>query len=158
MEGAPSLDRHRSGQKKIIMRKLIIAIIVAFSLLAVAKDPETIDQLKARAESADKNKKPELYMDLSQLQIKAADDAYNTSPEQAKALLDQGVLSAEQAAQHSLDTGKRMKNTEIDLRKLEHRLEDIRRSWALDDREAIQPAIKRIEALRSKLLDRMFRR
>lgn len=140
------------------MRKLIIAIIVATSLLAFARKPQTIEELKVRLQSADSKKQVELYMDIAKLQIDAADEAYNSNIDHAKQLLEDGIQSAEQAGQGALETGKHMKKTEIGLRKLEKRLEDIRRSWSVEDREPIQPGIKRIESARSKLLDRMFRK
>ena len=140
------------------MRKSLLVFLIFSALLASAKEPETIEQLKARLQSADRNKQVELYMDLATLQVNEADKAYNSDVEKAKQLMEEGTQSAEKAGQGSVETGKHMKRTEIDLRKLEKRMEDIRRSWAVEDREPIEPEIKRVEAVRSKLLDRMFRR
>ncbi len=140
------------------MRKTLIAFLIFSALLASAKEPQTIDQLKARLQSADAKKQIELYMELATLQINEADKTYNSDAEKAKQLMEEGTQSAEKAGQGSVDTGKHMKQIEIDLRKLEKRMEDIRRSWAVEDREPIEPEIKRVEAVRSKLLDRMFRK
>jgi hypothetical protein len=140
------------------MRKLLITFVLLTSLPAVAKKPETIEELKNRLQSADRNKQVELYMDLAELQIELSDKTYNTNIEEAKKLLEEGTQAAEKSGQASLETGKHMKEIEIDLRKLEKRMEDIRRSWALEDREPIEPQIKRVEAVRSNLLDRMFRK
>jgi len=140
------------------MRKSLLTFLILSALLASAKEPETIEHLKSRIQSADRNKQIELYMDLATLQVNEADKTYNNDPDKAKQLIEEGVQSAEKAGHGSLETGKHMKQIEIDLRKLEKRLEDIRRSWALEDREPIEPGIKRVEAARSKLLDRMFRK
>lgn len=140
------------------MRKPLLALMMCAALFASAKEPETIDQLKARIQSADAKKQVELYMDLAKLQVNAADTAYNGDVDKAKQLMEEGTQSAERAGQGSLETGKHMKQTEIELRKLEKRMEDIRRSWAVEDREPIEPQIKRVESVRSKLLDRMFRK
>jgi lipopolysaccharide biosynthesis regulator YciM len=138
------------------MRKLFISLLVLASLAALAKKPETIEELVSRLQSADKNKQVELYMQLAKLQIEAADQSYNTNVDKAKKLIEEGTQSAEKAGRVSLETGKHMKQIEIDLRKLEKRMEDIRRSWAVEDREPIGPQIRRVEAVRSSLLDRMF--
>lgn len=141
----------------MIMRKLILVMLVCgFALIALAKEPETIEQLKARAEAAEKKKQPELYAKLAKMQAEAANDAYNTNVEQARTLIDDAAKSAEKASQASIETGKRLKKTEIDLRQLGNRMEDIARSWAFDDRAPAKSAIQRVETARSKLLDRMF--
>lgn len=140
------------------MRKTFIVLLIFSAIFASAKEPQTVDQLKARLQSADAKKQVELYMDLATLQVNEADKAYNSDAEKAKQLMEEGTQAAEKAGQGAVDTGKHMKRTEIELRKLEKRMEDIRRSWAVEDREPIEPEIKRVEAVRSKLLDRMFRK
>jgi hypothetical protein len=139
------------------MRKLIIAItICSLGLAAAAKEPETIDQLRTRAEAAQKGKQAELYAKLAAMQAEAANTAYNTSVDQARQLIKDCVDSAEKASQTSLASGKRQKKTEIDLRQLYKRLDDISKSWNFDDRGPVKDAMQRVEAARSKLLDRMF--
>jgi len=140
------------------MRTLIITILLGTAVLALAKDAETLDQLKARADAADKHKQTELYAELSRRQIEAADQQYNTNVDQAKSLLEEGVQSAEKSAQACLDTGKNLKKVEITLRKIENRVKEMQPSWAFEDRQPFPAAIKRIDDARSKLLDRMFRK
>jgi len=139
------------------MRKLLIVMMVCgIVLVAAAKQPETIDQLKARAEAADQNKQPELYSKLAKMQAEAANEAYNTSAEQARKLIEEATQSAEKAAGASLASGKRLKKTEIDLRQLHKRMDDIGKTWNFDDRTPVKADMERVEAARSKLLDRMF--
>ena len=139
------------------MRKLMIAIVICgIAVAAAGKTPETIDQLKAQAQSAEKGKKAELYAKLAEMQAEAANNAYNTSAEQARQLIQDCGDSAEKASQASLDSGKRQKKTEIDLRQLYKRLDDIAKTWNFDDRAPVKDAMQRVEAARSKLLDRMF--
>lgn len=141
-------------------RKFLISIVVGLALFAVAADkpPETLDQLQARAAAADKKKQTELYVDLAERQLQAANDAYNTNPDQAKALFEQASKSAELAAQASLDANHKLKKTEIKLRELSHHMSDIRRTWAFEDRAPLDPDIQRVETARNKLLDRMFQK
>jgi len=132
--------------------------MMAVSVLASAKSktPETIEELKARAASADKHKQTELYAELARRELDAADSTYNTDADKAKALVTDSAKSAELASQAALESNHRLKQTEISLRELEHRMSDVRRSWAFEDRAAFDAPIQRVETARSKLLDRMF--
>ncbi len=139
------------------MRKLMIVIMLCgMAVAAAAKKPETIDELKARAEAAEKGKKAELYAKLAAMQAEAANTAYNSNADQARKMIQDCAASAEQASEASLDSGKRQKKTEIDLRQLYKRLDDIAKTWNFDDRAPVKDAMQRVEAARSKLLDRMF--
>jgi len=134
----------------------VVMLVCGIATIATAKEPETIDQLKARAEAAEQKKQPELYSKLAKMQAEAANDAYNANVEQARKLIEEAAESAEKAAGASLATGKRLKKTEIDLRQLHNRMDDIGRTWSFDDRSPIKTSMQRVEAARSKLLDRMF--
>jgi hypothetical protein len=139
------------------MRKLMIAILICgITSAATAKEPETIEQLKERVAVAKPNKQPELYSKLAKMQAEAANEVYNTSVDQARQLIQDCASSAEKASLASLESGKRQKKTEIDLRELFKRLDDIAKSWNFDDRAPVKDAMQRVEAARSKLLDRMF--
>ncbi|MGZ4788626.1 MAG: hypothetical protein ACXVZV_05330 [Terriglobales bacterium] len=142
------------------MRKLLVAIIVATALASAAKDkaPESIDQLKARAASADKKKQVQLYVELAQRQLESSNDLYNTNADRARELFLESATSAELASNAAVESNHKLKRTEIDLRELSHRMSDIRRTWAFEDRAPLDPAIQRVEAARTKLLDRMFKK
>jgi hypothetical protein len=149
------------------MRKLLIAVVAGTTLLgglslsrASAKDkpPETVEQLKARADAAEKHKQPELYAELASRQLEAADQQYSSNVEQAKALFLASAQSAELSSQAALDGNHKLKQTEIKLRELSHRMSDIRRTWAFEDRAPLDPAVLRVETARNKLLDRMFQK
>jgi hypothetical protein len=138
------------------MRKLVIALIVGMALTAPAKEPETIDQLKARAAAADSKHQPELFSQLAKMQLDAANNVYGSNPEQARDLVAQSADSAEKASQACVASGKREKKTEIELRQLGKHMDDVIRTWTFDDRSQANSAVQRVEAARSKLLDRMF--
>ena len=140
-----------------MMRTLVIALILGTSLIAAAKE-KTMAELKEEIAKADDKKQAELYAKLAAMQVEAANDVYNTNVEQARSMVEQATDSAERAASASLEAGKREKKTEIDLRKLENRMEDVIRTWAFEDRSRVKACIDRIETARSKLLDRMFKK
>ncbi len=54
--------------------------------------------------------------------------------------------------------GKRLKDTEIDLRKLSERIQAIRQEASFEDRKPFDISIQNLEQNRSKLLDRMFKK
>ena len=154
MESKASLDRHRA--QKVMRRLFLTLVIFGFALGCFAKEPETLDQLKARAADADINKQPELFSKLAKQQLEAANDTYSTNVEQARTLITDVADSAEKASATSIKSGRREKKTEIDLRQLGKRMDDISRTWAFEDRAPLKAAAERVEAARSKLLDRMF--
>lgn len=140
------------------MRKFVFGLVLMTTLFAVAKEPETTEQLKARAESAERDKQPKLYLELAERQVSDADHAYNTDVEGAKSIMEQAIQAAEKSGETSLQTGKDLKKIEIGLRKLSKRLDDLSRSWALEDRPPLKTGIQKIESARTKLLDRMFKK
>ncbi len=148
----------RRGRKK--MTKLWIAVLVVLaSLPAFAGQPESLDALKARAAAAPQKEQVELFTRIAEYQLQVADAAYSDgNVQQAEAALhdiaDYGVKAAHASAQ----TGKRMKPTEIALRKISNRLEVIRKALNVDDRPAVASALEQLEQARTELLNRMFRK
>lgn len=140
------------------MRSFVIGFIIVTAIFSSAKDRETIEQLEARAAAAEPGKQSKLYLELSEREVQQADQEYNSNVEQAKSFMEKAIESAEKAADASVQTGKNLKQVEIGLRKLSKRLEDLSRSWAVEDRAPIKAAIQTIDAARSKLLDRMFKK
>jgi hypothetical protein len=49
-----------------------------------------------------------------------------------------------------------LKQTEIDLRKLEHRMRDIGQSLSIDDRPPVEKAVQELEQVRADLLAKMW--
>jgi len=143
-----------------MMRTLLIAAVVGLTLLPAYSDkpPETLAQLKARAEASDKHKQADLYLELAKREAEAANETYNTNADQAKELFEDSAKSAELSSQAALESNHKLKQIEIKLRELSHRLSDIRKTWAFEDRAPLDPAIQRVETARTKLLDRMFQK
>ena len=53
-------------------------------------------------------------------------------------------------------TQKRLKNVEIDARKMADKLRDIKRTLAVEDQPPVEQAIRRLEEIRTALLKEMF--
>ena len=76
--------------------------------------------------------------------------------EKAEAEIQEVVAYCHQAADAASTSGKRLKQTEIGLRKLEHRMRDIGESLNIDDRPPVEKAVQELEQVRADLLARMF--
>jgi hypothetical protein len=141
------------------MKKLLIIVVALLSAAALAGTQESVESLKARVDKAHPKDQVKLCTAIAERQLDVLDKAYNggTMKEAQEALADV-VRYGVQAAQVSGTTGKRMKQTEIALRKMSGRLEAIRQSLEVDDRPPVAAAIQKVEAARNELLDRMFRK
>jgi hypothetical protein len=138
-------------------RTLIAAVLVATSLLAFAFREEPLQDLIARAEAARPEDRPALYIEVARRQLKWADQLYTSGKtEDAQAALKDVVTYSEKAHDAAIQSGKKLKNTEIDFRKMAARLRDIKRNLNFDDQAPVQAAVDRLENLRTDLLSHMF--
>lgn len=143
------------------MRRLTISIfLLGFGLVmcAIAKSKdETVDDLKARFEHAHAEDRPELGIRIAQLQLHNADKLYNEGKvDQARAAVDDIVTYSEKARDAATETKKRLKNVEIDARKMAEKLRDIKRNLNYEDQPPVEQAIRRLEDVRTVLLQQMF--
>lgn len=143
-------------------KQIVVILTVVISLLAVAAvadEPETLDTLKARAEQAEGGKKAELLADVAEWQLKAATDLFDKGKkeEAVVAVTDCGGFAA-RAGEAAVSSGKRLKKTEIELRKLARKLEDLARVVEFEHRAPVNAALQRVEDTRTRLLNRMFRK
>jgi hypothetical protein len=135
----------------------ITAILLATSLLAFAFKQGTLQEMIARADAARLEDRPALYVEISERQLKSADQLYTAGKvDDAQAALKDLVTYSEKAHDTAIQSGKRLKNTEIDFRKMAAKLRDIKRNLNFDDQAPVQAAADRLENLRTDLLSHMF--
>jgi len=135
---------------------LTLFLLALASSFGVARD-ESVDELKARVEGARLEDRPELCMRVAQHQLRVADKLYTDGQiDQAHAAVDDIVTYSEKARDAALQTKKRLKNVEIDVRKIADKLRDIKRTLAFDDQPPVDQAIRRLEDIRTTLLKEMF--
>jgi polyhydroxyalkanoate synthesis regulator phasin len=135
----------------------IAALLLATSVFAFAYKTETLQELIARAGSAKLDDQPSLYVDISERQLKSADELYTAGKiDDARAAVQDVVTYSEKAQASSIQSGKKLKNTEIALRKMAAKLRDIKRSLNFDDQAPVEAAADRLESLRTDLLTHMF--
>jgi hypothetical protein len=139
------------------MRSVTTAILIlAFAGVACAKD-ESIEQLKSRAESARPEDRISICVEIAKRQLIAVDKLYaDDKPDQARAALDDVTNYSEKARDAAVSIHKHDKNVEIAVRKIADKLRDIKRSVTIDEHPLLDAAIKRLEDVRTSLLNDMF--
>lgn len=140
-------------------RTTLILVLVLLGVAAYASDKnDTIEQLKAKAESADGKHQIDLLTEIAERQLKTTDEAYGAgNVDQAQAALKDVVDYGVRAAKEATNTGKHMKRTEIALRKIADKLDNISKSVDFETRPPVDDAVKKLEAARNDLLFRMFK-
>jgi hypothetical protein len=130
-------------------KPLAIFLLVACAALAFARDRESLDQLKARVESANPKDKVALALQVAERH------KGGKSPDAAAAIQDV-IGYTQKAADAASQSGKKLKEAEITVRKLAHKLADIKRSVDFNDQAPVQAAIDHMEKIRTQLLNKMF--
>jgi hypothetical protein len=139
--------------RRLALYMLLLALVCA----QVAAKNETVDELKARFESARLEERPELGVRIAQHQLRNADKLYaEGNVDHARASVDDIVTYSEKARDAATQTKKRLKNVEIDVRRMAEKLRDIKRTLAFEDQPPVEQAIRRLEDVRTSLLKEMF--
>jgi hypothetical protein len=137
--------------------RLIIVTLLTMALPALARTDETLEQLIARAESAHPEDRVPLYIEVARRQLDAADQFYTEGKigPAHQALQDVAAYS-DKARDAALQSNKKLKDTEIAMRKMAHRLRDIGGTVAFDEQPTLQATADHLEQIRTQLLHRMF--
>src|SRR5450432_315186 len=135
----------------------ILLIILSAAGASFGKSDETTEELIARAEAARPDQQPDLYMEIAQRAQKSVADAYkDDKSEEFRAGLQQIVKYSDKARSAALQSGKRVKNTEIKIREIAIRLRDLKLNVDVDDQPPVQAAADQLESFRTELLHAMF--
>jgi hypothetical protein len=134
---------------------MLLAMVMLFAAQMGAQ--ETAADIAARAQAAPVNQQPELYIKAAQQHLKAANQLYEAGKvDEASAAVKEVVEYADKAAEACTRSRRRLKNTEIDLRRMAEKLRAIHRTLNFDDQAPVQAAADHLEDLRTKLLALMF--
>jgi polyhydroxyalkanoate synthesis regulator phasin len=140
-----------------LCRLALVGMLIGTALPGFASKEETLQELLARAESARPEDRPGPYVEAAERQLKAADNLYEAGKsEEAKAAVNDVATYSQKAQEAALQSGKRLKQTEIALRKMAARLRDIKRTLSFEDQAPVQAAADQLENLRTDLQKRMF--
>lgn len=134
----------------------VLAWLLLLCLIGQA-GAETLPELKAKADAAHGGERAALCVEYAHRELEEANNLYTQgNVEKAEAAIQEVLTYAGQAAEAASSSGKRLKQTEIELRKIEHRMHDVSESLNIDDRPPLEKGVQQLEQLRAALLARMF--
>jgi len=136
---------------------IVFAILLSSSLSTWARKEESVEELKSRAGTASIDEQASIYVRIAELQLDAADKFFNDGKaEQAQAAVQDVVNYSEKAGNAATKSSRKLKPTEIAVRKMAHKLRDIKRAVSFEDQVPLQTAVDRLEKIRTDLLAVMF--
>ena len=141
------------------MRSLfaLLTFVLVSSFAAYPLKDESLEQLIARVESARAEDQPHLYIEIARKEVEAAGKSYKAGEnDAARKSVDEVVTYSAKASDAASHTGKKLKDTEIALRKMAEKLRDLKRGLAYEDQAPVQAAADKLEQMRTELLGRMF--
>jgi hypothetical protein len=138
------------------MRNLASILFLLLLTLAALADDKNIDQLKAEAERAG-NDQAKLCAEVAERLVSVADKQF-TDGESVKghATVQEILEYATRARDLAIRTRKKMKETEIHLRRCRYALENMRRTLAAEDRPSVEAVEKKLEQFGEDILEAMF--
>jgi hypothetical protein len=135
-----------------------ITLITCVAPLCAGTKDGSIEDLKARIPSAKPDDQVQLCLAVAERQVSAADELFRQNKtEEAQAAVRDVVSYSGQARDAAAVTGHRLKSAEIDVRKMAHKLGEIKRTISTEDQPAVQSAVDELEKIRTDLLNKMFK-
>ena len=136
---------------------VLLTLLAGISVAAYGSKQETLEQLIARAGSARAEDQPHLYIEIARKELEAAEKSYKAGENDAgRKSVGELVSYSGKASDAASQTGKKLKDTEIALRKMSQRLRDLKLGIPYEDQGPVQGAADRLEQMRTELLGRMF--
>ena len=136
---------------------ILLSVILLTAGAAAKKADEPLDALKARAETAKPSDQARLFATIAGREVSEADHFYTEGDiDRAKISVEVVVRYADRAGAAAKNSGKHLKDTEIQLRQTARRLDDLRKTVNFEDRADLENAVKEVEKTRQELLDHMF--
>ncbi|MGA9040807.1 MAG: hypothetical protein WB421_09750 [Terriglobales bacterium] len=135
---------------------ILSLLLVASAGWCAEKDP-VLQQLLTRAAAARIEDQPALYTEAAQRELRSADQFYTSgNVDDAREAVKDLLTYSDKAHDASTKSGKKLKDTEIAMRKMAEKLRDIKRAVAFDEQGPLQAAADHLESLRTDLLSHMF--
>lgn len=125
--------------------------------LAHARTEPTVKELKARVSSANVGEKAKICLEIAEQQLAAANKLYTADDiEEAQTSLTDVVAFSELARDYSLQSHKHQKQTEIAMRTMARKLNDLLHVLGREEQGPVKDAISHLERARDDLLAAMF--
>ncbi len=141
------------------MRKALaipLLLLLAASAGLAASDEEPIEKLIARADVRSDNQ-AEHCADVARREVEVANQRYtNGDVQKAVEAVNMAVTYTQKALDAAKRTHKRLKETDLTLRRTSRRLSDVGQTLAFEDKPVVKEAVEKIEQARSQILTLMF--
>ena len=138
------------------MRRFALILILLLPAMSALAEDKTIDQLKAQADRPD-NDQAKLCAELAERLVSVADKQFNDGESVKGHATVQEILEyATRARDLVIKNRKKMKDTEIHLRRGRRALESMRRTLAAEDRPPVEAVEKKLEQFGQEILEAMF--
>jgi hypothetical protein len=135
----------------------ILALVLALTASSLAAKEPSLDELIARANSAPVKDQPTLYVEIAERQLKSADESYIAgNVEEARKSVADIVTYSEKAHDAAIQSGKKVKSVEMSVRKMSHKLNDVKRTLNFEDQAPVGQAADQMQKLADDLLTYMF--
>jgi hypothetical protein len=143
----------------LILTKTIAIVLLLLGTAAVcsARREEPLKQLMAKADAASAGEQADLCMQVAERELKLTIDSYKANkPEDGRVSLQQIVKYADKAHFAAMHSGKKLKPTEIKVRRIASHLRDLKFNVDADDQPLVQAAVDKLEDFRTEILKSMF--
>jgi len=136
---------------------LILGITLLVGVTSAFAKELSLDELKVRVQHAKPDERTNLCIQIAERQVEAFNKLYaDGKTTEAEAAIHDVISYSQQASDSAGQTGHRLKNTEIAMRKMSHRLTDIKRALPFEEQASVQSAVDTLDKIRTDLLSRMF--
>ena len=138
-----------------MLRRASILVLLLSTLAALA-DEKSIDQLKAEAERPGSDQ-AKVCAEVAERLVSVADKQFSDGESvKGHATVEEILKYGTRAHDLAISTRKKMKDTEIHLRRCRRALENVRRTLAAEDRPAVEAVEKKLEQFGEEILEAMF--
>jgi hypothetical protein len=145
----------------LILRRVVLNVPLLILLLAagwvLARTDPTVDELKARVSSANVADKAKICLEIAEKQLNETDKEYTADNiDRAQKSLVDVVSYSELARDYSIQSHKHQKQTEIAIRSMTRKLNDLLHVVGREEQDPLKEAISHLERVRDDLLTAMF--
>lgn len=145
--------------RHLIAHLIVVATLIVPGAAQEAAPTTRLDELIAKVEKTEEHNRSKLYSEIARELTEVANQQYTDGdPEKALATVKDVVTYAEKASAAAKLKNKKLKDTEITLRKTARRLEEVERTLAIEYRPPVNAAVEKLDAIRKDLLEYLLKR
>jgi hypothetical protein len=135
----------------------ILLLVGAGSSIGFAKEEPSVEELKARLSAANTGDKVKICVQIAEKQLVETDRLYEADDmAKGQSALTDVVSYSELARDYSIQARKHQKQTEIAVRTMSRKLNELLHALSKDEQAPVRDAIDRLEKVRDDLLASMF--